>query len=153
MKKSVIFLVLALLIFFLGTTWSSPSLATSYDGATRFVYYYIEVPVELEDWESLDELKQFIKVDDSDHHVYLTANSDGEIKLYDFCVSQAEHLRDEAAKVGKNLEVQVLSPQEYRRIFGSKLTYFHAVCMARVDNLYFCIEVQNDILKEAYKIP
>ena len=149
--KAILAIVSILII--LALAWGNQVNATNYDGATRFVYYYIEVPVELEDWESLSELEQFLEEDDTDSLITLKAGTDGEIKLGDYCVTQAEQLRDRAAQVGKNLEVVPLSPREYRRIFLDRRTEYHAVCMARVGHSYYLIETDNDVVKRAYKIP
>jgi len=119
-------------------------------GKIILVYLYV---LPLEDWESLDELNKFLEEDDTDRVVYARANSQGVIVFDQCCVDQAEHLRDEAAKIGRNLEVIPLTPNEYRRIFGAYKKEYHAVCMARIGDYFYAVEPDNDTVKRAYRIP
>ena len=140
---------LVIILIVLSLAWGGQVSASNYDGATRFVYYYVEVPMELSDWESLEELENFLAEDDTDHHRYFTG-----VALFEgFCVSQAEHLRDEAAKIGRNLEVIPIYPKEYLRVFKTRRKEYHAICMARVDHSFYLVEPDNDVVKRAYKIP
>lgn len=112
-----------------------------------------DVPIPLNDWESLEELKQFLEEDNTDTCVYATTNEQGVIIFDECCVDQAEHLRDEAAEIGRDLEVIPLTPMEYRRIFGVSKKEYHAACMARIGDYFYAVEPDNDMVKRAYRIP
>lgn len=118
----------------------------------KFIFIRLYI-LPLHDWGNLAELRQFLKEDNTDSCVYARANEQGVIVFDSCCVDQAEHLRDEAAKIGRNLEVIPVTPKEYRRIFGASKDEYHAVCMARIGDYFYAVEPDNDMVKRAYKIP
>ena len=110
----------------------------------------VEVPVEvnkkLRDWESIEELTEFLENDDTDTYFFLKADSDGKIAFNGQCEDLALQLRDRAMSIGKYLSVQVLSPQEYEKWYGVTVgpDVYHAICMARIGNEFWYIEPDND---------
>ena len=106
-------------------------------------------PRPLDDWESLDQLKKWLSLDDTSEHRYFKAG----LAFNKQCVRQAEQLRDNASADGKHIEITVLSPREHLRIFGTAKKAYHAVGMANVDGFYYVIEPTTDMVKKAYTIP
>ncbi len=115
-----------------------------------------EVPLELEDWSSLEELKQFLKEHGDELVIYALPGKDGIFQFEDQCVGFAVGLRELAAQYGKNLEIQVLIHMEYKRIFERELeaNKYHAVGMAIVSNseLYY-IEPVDFLVRLGSYIP
>jgi len=115
-----------------------------------------EVPLELEDWSSLEELKQFLKEHGDELVIYALPGKDGIIQFEDQCVGFAVGCRELAAKYGKNLEVQSLNHMEYKRIFDRELkgNKYHAVCMAIVsDSELYYIEPYDFLVRFGSYIP
>ena len=114
---------------------------------------------EYEDWDSLDELKQFIAEHEDEVATQALRGRDGVIQFSGQCVGWAMGWRDMAAEYGKNLEVNKVTPIEYRRVFskyppgGSRVNH-HAVLLAIVDeaDLYF-IEPENGEIRLASYVP
>lgn len=94
-----------------------------------------EVPRIAVDFQSLDELNQFLAQDDTDHHVYLIANSQGQIILNRQCVQVAIQLRDRALERGKYLSLQVLNYTEPTS---------HMINMAVIGKYIYFIDPQTD---------
>lgn len=116
-----------------------------------------EVQKPLFDWNSLDELKTFLKEDDTDSHSYFIANEDGEVLLDGRCRVKAEQLRNNAEVIGKRLETESLTRLEYIVYYDKKWEYGrwdrHDICKARIGNLVYFVEPQNDKVWLAYYIP
>jgi hypothetical protein len=106
----------------------------------------IEVPVQLEDWESSDELKAFLAGDDTDKHIILSADENGVIKFNGQCEDFAFQLRDRAMAQGKYLSVISLNPHEYLKWYGKSVgsLEYHAICMARIGDELWYVEPSND---------
>ena len=67
---------------------------------------------------------------------------------------EADKLRDRAAQVGKNLEINLITYDEYlkySKYFGvpEKEFEYHAIIMALVEGKYYYIEPQSDIYCKA----
>jgi hypothetical protein len=105
-----------------------------------------EVPVMLKDWDSPEQLAEFLKNDDTDGRIILQADSSGAIAFNGQCEDLALQLRDRAMAIGKYLSVQVLNPKEYEKWYGIKVRsdVYHAICMARIGNQFWYIEPAND---------
>ena len=105
-----------------------------------------EVPVMLKDWNSLEELEEFLANDDTEERVILTAGNDGKINFSGQCEDSALQLRDRAMAINKHLSVIVLHPKEYEKWYGKQLksNEYHAICMARIGNEFWYIEPATD---------
>ncbi len=104
-----------------------------------------EVPVKLKDWDSVEQLQDFLKNDDTDQRIILTTDSNGAVKFDGQCEDFALQLRDRAMAIGMYLSVQVLHPEEYRKWYPSATTdAYHAICMARIGNEFWYIEPSTD---------
>jgi len=104
-----------------------------------------EIPQELEDWESLDELTSFLAEHEAEVPVIGIAGKDGIVQLNNFlCLGWAMGWRDYAAQQGKNLEITALTPEEYEYWFGRDVDYNHIILLAVVGkyNVYY-IEPQT----------
>ena len=119
--------------------------------------YFIAVPAEargasqlLQDWESIDELQQFLDDDDTSDTLILVAGNNGVITLDGVCEWYALQLRDRAMSQGKYLSIQILHPKEYRKWYGEYTQDYHAVCMARIGSELWLIEPQTDKVWQAY---
>jgi hypothetical protein len=113
---------------------------------TREVDVPRDVPVALKDWNSPEDLADFLKNDDTDQHIFLRADDSGGVALNGQCEDLALQLRDRAMAIGRYLSVQVLSPQEYLKWYGVALrsNVYHAICMARIGNGFWYIEPSTD---------
>ncbi len=105
-----------------------------------------EVPVSLKDWDSPEQLADFLKSDDSDQRVILQADNSGQVAFNDQCEDLALQLRDRAMAVGRYLSIQVLNQKECEKWYGVpvKPDVYHAICMARIGNEFWYIEPSND---------
>jgi hypothetical protein len=105
-----------------------------------------EIPVMLKDWDSPEQLAEFLKSDDTDQRLILQANDNGSIELNGQCEDLALQLRDRAMATGRYLSVQVLNPKEYEKWYGVAVgsKVYHAICMARIGNEFWYIEPSND---------
>jgi hypothetical protein len=105
-----------------------------------------EVPVSLTDWDSPEQLADFLKNDDTDQQVILQADGSGGISFNGQCEDLALQLRDRAMAIGKYLSVQVLNPAEYYKWYGIAVgpNVYHAICMARIGNEFWYVEPSND---------
>lgn len=116
-----------------------------------------EIVVPLEDWNSLDELKAFLKEDDTDSHLYIIATEDGTVSFEGVCRNQAEHLREMAEAIGKRLETESLTRTEAIMYFdiGQELKPWgrHDICKARIGNEMWFVEPGTDKIFLAYYIP
>ena len=115
-----------------------------------------EVPLELEDWSSLEELKQFLEEHGDEFVVHALAGKDGVFQFENQCAGFAVGCRELAAQYGKNLEIQNLNHMEYKRIFDRELeaNKYHAVCMAIVsDSELYYIEPYDFLVRLGCYIP
>jgi hypothetical protein len=105
-----------------------------------------DVPVALKDWDSTEELAEFLKNDDTDQHIFLRADDDGGVALDGQCEDLALQLRDRAMAIGRYLSVEVLNPKEYEKWYGVAVgpNVYHAICMARIGNEFWYIEPSTD---------
>ena len=103
-----------------------------------------EIPQELEDWESLDELTSFLAEHEAEVPVIGIAGKDGIVQFDNLCLGWAMGWRDYAAQQGKNLEITALTPEEYEYWFGRDMDYNHVILLAVVDkyNIHY-IEPQT----------
>ncbi len=110
------------------------------------IHVPLEVPVSLKDWDSPEQLREFLKNDDTDRRIVFTADSQGQIPLNGQCEDFALQLRDRAMVAGMYLSIEVLHPKEYEKWYGQtpRPDRYHAICMARIDNEFWYIEPTND---------
>jgi len=78
-----------------------------------------QVPVELQDWQTLEEVKEFLVDRDDELIVHLQAGRDGKYGLTGACSGWAIGLRELGAKYGKNIEVIRMTGNEYKKWFGN----------------------------------
>ena len=112
----------------------------------REVEVPVEVPVMLQDWDSVEELEEFLINDDTDKRVILTVDSKGELNFNGQCEDYALQLRDRAMAIGRHLSIVALHPKEYEKWYGERLTpsQYHAIAMARIGNEFWYIDPQTD---------
>ncbi len=105
-----------------------------------------EIPVTLKDWDSPEQLGEFLKNDDTDQRLILQADGSGEVSFNGQCEDLALQLRDRAMAVGRYLSVQVLNPGEYYKWYGRAAgpDVYHAIGMARIGNQFWYIEPATD---------
>ena len=105
-----------------------------------------EASVELRDFASVTELRQWLAEDDTDQHIFLKANNDGVIKLTGCCEDYALQLQDEACQAGYKMSVQIIGDDEYYKHYGKHLSrgHYHAINLVRVGNEFWYIEPQTD---------
>jgi len=153
--KSWLLIIICIIIAIIFGVVVGLSLSIAHASVNDYYYqqWYVEIPQQLTDWQSMDELKEFLDEDDTDRHRFIKLNSDGRGKFNKSCVDLAEHLRDKATEYGKHLEVLVITTGEYNRVFGKSKSAYHAINLARIGDYYYAIEPDNDIVKKAYKIP
>ena len=114
---------------------------------------YVEMSIELEDWDSLAELREFVAVHEDEVAIQAQAGKDGVVQFSGQCVGYAMGWRDLAVEYGKNMEICNVSPREYQRVFNRTNKNHHAVIMALVDyNLYY-MEPDNGEIRLASYIP
>ena len=99
---------------------------------------------ELSDWESVEELEKFLEADNTDEIDY------GYFKCVEYCLK----LRDRASLVGKNIEVVLITYDEYLKYsqyFGIPENEFnyHTINMALIQGKYYYIEPQSDVFCKA----
>ena len=106
----------------------------------------IEMPVLLKDWDSPEQLTEFLNNDDTDRSITFTADSRGRISLSGQCEDFALQLRDRAMAAGMYLSVGALPPREYEKWYGQpvRADQYHAICMARIGNEFWYIEPTTD---------
>lgn len=103
-------------------------------------------------WTDTEELKEFLETyNEGGGHYKL--DEDGSLPSAGACVYAAEYIRDKASKIGRHLEVLVMSPQEYEKVFGTTKDSYHAVGLVRIGNHYYCIEPKTNTVRKAYRIP
>ena len=158
----------------------STNLSVSTKESPEIKIIYIEVPVEvikevpiyvtqnvtvekivyapLSDFESVEALKAFLVVDDTNSHIFLKANKDGVVNLVGVCEEFAFQLRERAELIGKRLDTEILTKQECFKYEGyiesgaSRLDVNdgHYICKAVIENEVWFIEPQNDRIWLAY---
>lgn len=106
----------------------------------------LEVPVALQDWDSPEQLREFLRNDDTDQRIILTADSQGQVLLNGQCEDYALQLRNRAMAIGRYLSIEVLHPKEYEKWYGQtvRADQYHAICMARIGNEFWYIEPTTD---------
>ena len=106
----------------------------------------LEVPVTLKDWDSPEQLMEFLKNDDTDWNFVFTADDQGNINFNGQCEDYALQLRDRAMAKGMYLSVIALHPKEYEKWYGQSVgaDQYHAICMARIGNEFWYIEPTTD---------
>ena len=106
----------------------------------------VEVPVTLKDWDTLEQLEEFLASDDTNERIILTADSQGKISFDNQCEDYALQLRDRAMARGMFLSITALHPKEYEKWYGKRLKpdRYHAICLARIGSELWYIEPATD---------
>ena len=105
------------------------------------------IPVgTLSDWDSLEELEFFLDTDDTDSHLYLTANEDGIVYSNNQCEDRAINLRNRAEQAGKRLETEILDRGEYYKWYGiwMKPDHYRVINKAQIDNNWYYVDPETD---------
>ena len=97
----------------------------------------------LSDWDSVLELEVFLALDDAP--LVLVADSTGKISFEGQCEDFAFQLRDRARLWGRNLDVEILTPQEFRQYYGRSGGY-HAINKAVIGNEWWYVDKQENKL-------
>lgn len=92
-----------------------------------------EIPQELEDWKSPEELKTFLREHKEEVPVIGIAGEDGIVQIDGQCVGLVMSWRNYAAEHGKDLELAILTPEEYEYWFNRDIDLNHAVLLALVE--------------------
>jgi len=100
------------------------------------------VLVDTKNWVSVAELEEFLDNDDTDEVLVFTANA----TFNSSCEDRAFRLRRRAFDIGKRLEMEVLTPAEYKEWYGDTIASnrLHAICKAVVGNDVWYIEPADD---------
>ena len=103
-----------------------------------------EVPIKLRHFESVQELKDWLR--QVDGRIRLRANSEGIIHLRGVCEDVAMCLQDRAIEDGYKMSVEMLSRDEYRKWYGEWLNEgrMHAVNSAITGNEVWFIDFSSD---------
>lgn len=83
---------------------------------------------ELRDWDNLLELEVFLAL--YDEPIEMVSGEE----LNKQCENIAFQLRDKAREWGRNLDVEILTPQEYRKYYGKYAGVHHAINKAVIGN-------------------
>jgi len=116
------------------------------------------VDKELSPFSSVDELEQFLLGDDTDIHIFLTADSDGVVTYDGQCEDFAFQLRDRAKEIGKLLETETMTKAEcvkYRQYIDEDISVLgandgHYINKAVIGNEVWFVEPGNDRIWLAY---
>ncbi len=106
----------------------------------------VKVPVQLRDFSSLQELQNWLVLDDTDSHIYIKCNSDGGAYITGLCEDFALQLQERATSSGYKMSFQVLNEQGYYEHFGKHLSSgrVHALNLAVIGNNVYFVEPQTD---------
>lgn len=106
----------------------------------------IEVIRQLEGWNSLVELADFLSSDNTDKQIFASLDHpDGN----NTCALYAFRLRLNAETVGKYISWQLISDADYELLLSGELPdYDHIMCMASIDGKFYLIEPQDDKIWE-----
>ncbi len=119
-----------------------------------------QVPVSLTNWESLEELKSFLEVDDTNSTIILTAGATGVVTFSGQCEDFAFQLRGRAEELGKYLDTQILSRTDCLKysnylptgIYSLGLNDGHYINKAIISNEVWYVEPQNDKVWKVYNL-
>jgi len=100
------------------------------------------VYLDLQDWRSVEELKAFLAEDNTDTVLKFTGN----VTFNSSCEERAFQLRKRAFDIGKRLEMEILTPAEYKKWYGDTIASdsLHAICKAVIGNEVWYIEPADD---------
>ena len=120
-----------------GLTDNSTSYSFNFDTEKVWVDDIEYVP-ETKAWESLYEIKSFLSTDNTDKLQYIPEKFD--------CEDFAFTLQDNATKTGRKLDVERLTPEEFRKYYRASLGGYdyHYINVARCGNIEYWIEPQWD---------
>jgi hypothetical protein len=121
------------------------------------------VTVEPKQFPSLEALKEFLALDNSDKVVYLIVNTSGVASLNGICEDRAFHLQEVAKKQGFVLETELLTKpecyqyNEYLKFSDDTLANMpdknsHMILKAIIGNAIYFIEPSNDSVWHPYNL-
>lgn len=115
-----------------------------------------EVPRELREFESLDELKGWLETDETDKHrlmrLVIEPGMSGTFNIGDCCEDYAMRLQESALDDGYIMSVSTIWWNEYNALFTQKQCHYgekHALNLTIIGNRVWYIEPQNDEIQFA----
>jgi hypothetical protein len=110
---------------------------------TRWVEVIKEVPVKLRNFESVQELKDWLQ---GPMRIHLVANSEGVVNLEGVCGEVAISLQDRAIEDGYKMSIETLDRGQYYKWYGEwlKKDQLHAINMAIIGNEAWFIDFLAD---------
>ena len=116
--------------------------AITYAQMVRIVEVDKRILVDTDDWVSLAELEGFLDEDDTDEVLVFTANA----TFNSSCEDRAFQLRHRAFDIGKRLEMEALTPAEYKKWYSDTIASdkLHAICKAIIGNEVWYVEPADD---------
>jgi len=119
---------------------------------------FVDRPVQLTDWESVEELEGFLENDDTDSVIRLVAGADGNVNFNGQCEDRAFQLRGSAESICKRLETEILNKTEcikYQQYYKGNPYNLpagggHMICKAIIGNDVYFVEPSNDAIWLAY---
>jgi len=116
--------------------------AITYAQTVRIVEVDKRILVDTNDWVSLAELEAFLDKDDTDEVLVFTANA----TFNSSCEDRAFQLRKRAFDIGKRLEIEVITPAEYKKWYTDVIASdkLHAICKAIIGNEVWYVEPADD---------
>ena len=94
----------------------------------------------LQDWDSVLELQCFLELDDAPLVLKSGESFSGQCENYAF------QLRDRAREWGRLLDVEILTPREFKKYYGKRGGY-HAINKAIIGNEWWYVDVSGKELK------
>lgn len=105
------------------------------------------------DWTSVNEFETFWAEHKAEFKIYGQPGRDGIIQLDGQCAGWAIGLRELGKKYDKDIEVQFIPPNEYYRVFGEWLDYYHFINLIIVGSDVYFVEPQNMKVRISGYIP
>lgn len=122
-----ILLVCIIFLFFFGLSNISVYMFTKVNTSEHVRYFY-----------DLGELVEFVNEDKTNEIEYSL--------LFD-CDKFAFELQKNAFKLGYIVNMQSITPEEYKEYFGVDINGYHMICSTVAGNSFYYIDAQNDIIR------
>ena len=116
--------------------------AITYAQTVRIVEVEKRIMIEPKNWVSLVELEEFLDGDNTNEVLVFTANA----TFNSSCEDRAFQLRKRAFDIGKRLEMEAITPAEYKKWYDDTIASnkLHAICKAIIGNDVWYIEPADD---------
>lgn len=102
--------------------------------------------IPLQDWDSVEQLTEFLDQDNTDSLIRLVCNANGVASFTGACEVRAFQLRDSAEQSGMRIETEILTAQEYQQFYNQTIApnRAHMICKAFIGNEVWYIEPSTD---------